>query len=503
MSAHMYQNNINHSIAVDAAHTCYESMRIISGVMKDGNGHIQCIASCLCSSESDESYTHFFELLKKYVTGDTVPEILADRHNSILNGFHNVYGEEVTINTCFVHLMANADTWTANMKKTVRNNVKGLITKMAKATNKAEAEQAQNELETLYPNIWKRLAAIPSHWTRLLTKGATFGEITSNAVEVLNSRMNRIVDANYAIRDAHIIHMVIGIYCLTQLQVHQRAEEIKSHVAKNRVNTGSITPYVLKRISEFGEKLQLSNPSSRIWSCKNESIIFYGRNMSVYNVDLENHTCTCGAWEIYGYPCIHAIAYLNAKQTPFNATMTQLVNPYYLCETVLRTCEKTLPNLPDLKSLVERKDIQQIEDSMKLIGRTVNEVLPDPVQPKLKRSRSSSTTGNTYIIAKSKKADVIQESIIQNKSTRITKRRKGRQEHIRDKYTIAQRKKHNLPHSSSGSPRKNDYFYNDNAVDLGKRKIKQKIPFVARVIDKRPCYCLYNHTKFIVEIAII
>ena len=44
IAAVMYKANESHVIVVDAAHTCYENMRIISVVMKDGNGSIQQIA---------------------------------------------------------------------------------------------------------------------------------------------------------------------------------------------------------------------------------------------------------------------------------------------------------------------------------------------------------------------------------------------------------------------------------------------------------------------------
>jgi len=321
----MFQENKKPVIIVDAAHTCYRNMLIISAVMQDGNGCLQSVAVSMCGNESEYTYTHFFNLLKRWVIpeGET-PIIFSDRHKSIESAVNKVFEGRCTVHTCLVHLLRNVESWvTAEYGKNtaqterrtqsllaIKRKVTRLVDNYARATNDKDKVRYWKELEENFPEIVQHLNGIQTIWTRLQADEGAFGMITSNAVEVINSRMDRAVNLHYSIRDAHIVDMTIQIYSLIQSQVQNRFEKIRASIPDCN-SEDYISPYVMKKINQHIASLYHNDIPTGKWTVKGDCVY-----MNTYNheeffiVDLKSHYCECGAWKILGYPCKHAVAYI-------------------------------------------------------------------------------------------------------------------------------------------------------------------------------------------------
>lgn len=355
----MFRENGCSILFVDAAHTCYKGMMIITAVMQDGNGALQIVASCLCPNESDSTYTHFFSLLKDWVVKDAGPPIIiSDRHKSIETSVKRVFGDQCVVHTCLVHLLRNVESWVANSVKSVKGDEKNLsmfkkratylVNNYARATNLVDSKLYWRLLEKEFPQLIDHLNGLTTVWTRLMSEEKTFGLITSNAVEVINSRMDRAVNLHFSIRDAHIVDMAIQIYSLIQSQVYSRLDKARAGLSDSTCAGDRITPYVMKIIDRSLSSLYHNSIPTGKWRVGGDYVAMISNNReSLYHVDLANSYCECGAWTCLGYPCKHAIAYIVGHKRQILPSMIQLVDKHFLVSTVLKTCTRKLPNMID------------------------------------------------------------------------------------------------------------------------------------------------------------
>ena len=380
----MFTKNESKVIFVDAAHTCYKEIMIINAVMQDGNGCLQSIASCLCCGESDSTYIHFFEELKRWVTKDEKDVIVvSDRHKSIESSVKKVYGNDCMLLSCLVHILRNVESWVTSDYRGKQNkgkkkapdstkqsaNDKGLqefkkratylVNNYARATNLDDEMWYRKQLMKEFPLIFDRLKGITTIWTRLHAGENAFGLVTSNAVEVINSRMDRAVNMYSSIRDAHIVDMTIQIYSLMQAQICSRKEKVKNSIPNSSYNGDRITPYVMKIIDKHVSSLYHNNMRIGNWIVQGDSVIMHAYNREmIYRVNLNNHECTCGAWKYLGYPCKHAVAYILFHGYSIHPSMVTLVKKHFLVSTVLDTCAMDLPNFPNLRLIVDYHRLQ-------------------------------------------------------------------------------------------------------------------------------------------------
>lgn len=173
--------------------------------------------------------------------------------------------------------------------------------------------------------------------------------------------------------------MVVSLYSVIQTQQEVRCDSIKKCLKKSNDGNGvfnAITPYVMKILNKHVQSICPAGDSpARIsnWSVINGKVCIHTRNKNnFYVVDLESHRCTCGMYQVMGYPCIHAVMYLYSYNITLSPLMVNLVDPYYHVITVLRSCSKSLPNIPDFT----------LDDI------TTEDTAPESITPEEERRRS-------------------------------------------------------------------------------------------------------------------
>ncbi|MCL7046735.1 hypothetical protein MKW94_022091, partial [Papaver nudicaule] len=62
--------------------------------------------------------------------------------------------------------------------------------------------------------------------------------------------------------------------------------------------------------THYEEKLQSLSDEGLAWPVNRASTTIYEvlSDKSSHTVNLENRTCTCQRWRVYGFPCSHALA---------------------------------------------------------------------------------------------------------------------------------------------------------------------------------------------------
>lgn len=364
----MYQENQNHVITIDGAHTCYSHLKIIIAVMKDGNGKLQIVAVRLCPSESEPDFEGFLTEIKDHIIGNGPnPIIVSDRAKGLMAAAKKIFGADFEIHTCLVHLLRNVDAWASSysLKMEQRKKVRSIVARLAKTQDNDTADKLWDELSFIAPKIMERLLGLDSIWCRLMTKEKTFGVITNNAAECTNSLMKRSLDMETSIRDASFFDMVISLYSLIQTQQEVRNGCIKKYINEKRSEydtNDTITPYVMRLINRSKALIcsDATGPSRiRNWKIINDKVCVTVRNNnSFYVVNLKERSCTCGMFQLTQYPCIHAVMYLYHHGLDISPTMVKLVDPHYRSSSVLRCSQKSLPNVPD----VTHADIGTVKD---------------------------------------------------------------------------------------------------------------------------------------------
>ena len=66
-------------------------------------------------------------------------------------------------------------------------------------------------------------------------------------------------------------------------------------------------------------------------------------------------------YQLTKYPCIHTMIYLLYHGVNITPTMINLVDPYYRSSCVLKSSEKSLPNLPE----VSREEFNHFDDMIR------------------------------------------------------------------------------------------------------------------------------------------
>ena len=339
----MFKRNINHTITVDACHTCYNHLLILVAVMQDGNGKLQFIAAGLCSSENKENFISFLQRLKFIVVKKRRITIVSDRSLAIEAAVRDVFGEQAQHVCCWKHLERNIkQQWTPNMNGQDVAKLLFYISRMAKTATTKEFTHYQELLKTEYNAIYKKLNGVSHIWARIQLQDHIYGVITSNAAEIVNGLLLRPINFGECARDSHVVVMTVCIYNLIRSQIEKRREAVDDFLSRNG-QLERVSDYVMKKINAY-------NNSSLIDQLVviNE-VVYHKERLSdrIYDVDLTNKTCSCRMYQECGYPCIHAYVLLCNKQ-PFLNTMINLVSKHYWMSTVDKTCVARLPNPPDV-----------------------------------------------------------------------------------------------------------------------------------------------------------
>ena len=258
------------------------------GATVDANGQYLLLAWAIVESENTESWTYFLTHLKEAIPEVLQCSIMSDRDKGLLRA-EDCLGPRVTRLLYLQHL------W-RNFTKKYGLSLEGFFWHLSDAATIPEF-QAQMALlrEEKSPAADYLLGIDLAIWAAAYIPGghaSRKGQLTSNAVEVLNSVLRDT-------RELSLIDLLSDIWHRTMATRFERYE-----AACKIPPVQTFTPYAYSILQEQRSRALRNLPS---FSDRSRALVvtLEGR---VYTVDLVARTCTCLDYQKTNLPCRHAIA---------------------------------------------------------------------------------------------------------------------------------------------------------------------------------------------------
>ncbi|KAI0503818.1 hypothetical protein KFK09_014761 [Dendrobium nobile] len=283
-------------ISVDACHlkSKYLGM-LLSANALDGNNGLFNIAYAVVETESKQTWTWFLTNLGVTIGTNLQPlAFILDMEKGLGDAIRDIY-PEAEHRVCICHL------W-KNIKKKFHykdgQKLQGLVWTAANAYTSIEFYEKLAELSNVSPTIHSYLLSLPYKWSRSqFMKGINHSANTNNFAESFNSW---IVEA----RSKPVVDLVDII---RGMLMEQRAMRKMNSLTWHRELVPQAEEYI-RNITTRKEHLIIRQSS--VWKAEVEGI--HSRHV----VDVEKRECTCRVWDVTGFPCIHAVAFIGMKEHP-------------------------------------------------------------------------------------------------------------------------------------------------------------------------------------------
>ncbi|XP_073138161.1 uncharacterized protein [Henckelia pumila] len=265
-------------------------------VGRDGNDNMVPIAFAVVQVENRENWTLFLTILLEDVGGmrENKWNFISDRQKGLVEALKELVPDSEHI-YCLRHMYQN-------FKKIFKTlDLKELFWKAATTGNKNEFEEHMKKIALVDPKVnvsqetaCKWLKKIPAvHWARShFSSGCLCDVVVNNLSESFNSY---IMEA----RDKPIITMLECIRNKLMKRIQLRKVGMERYI-------GQICPNILKKINK---NQKFSKNFYALYSGENE---YQVQCLSVHGVltqhvvDLMKNICTCGMFQLCGFPCSHA-----------------------------------------------------------------------------------------------------------------------------------------------------------------------------------------------------
>ncbi|KAL1202075.1 hypothetical protein V5N11_015018 [Cardamine amara subsp. amara] len=289
----------------------------------DGDGAVFPLAFAIVNEENDSNWHRFLSELRKILeaNSENMPKltILSSRERPIADGV------EANFPTAFhgfcVHYLAE---W---LRKEFQSPILvNLLWEAAHSLTVLEFKSIINKIEQISPeaSLWIQNIS-PALWASSYSEGTRFGHLTANVIT--ESLSNWIQDTS----GLPIIQMMECIHCHL-MNLFKERRETSSHWSD--VLVPSAETQMLSAIEQSrGHRVYRSNEA------KFEVMTHEGNVV----VDIENHSCLCRRWQIYGFPCSHAVgALLSCKEDVYKYTES-----CYTVENYRRSYAETVEPVSD------------------------------------------------------------------------------------------------------------------------------------------------------------
>ncbi|XP_021746032.1 uncharacterized protein LOC110711901 [Chenopodium quinoa] len=313
-------------IGVDGAHLKgnYGGI-LLSAIAIDGNNEIFLVAYAIVTAEDKESWSYFFWHLHNLVkhSDRTNWTIISDRQKGVDIALKQVW-PAAKRRYCCRHL-------SRNFKKLFPGPLMyTLFWRACNATCKYSFRKAMEKLQKEGgEEVLKWFADIgdQSRWRKYkLDPNVCNDSNTSNFVESFNSTLG--VD-----RCRPVLNLLEGIRRVCMVRMSARHENSKSW------NDDDICPKIAKKVKDISKA---TSTCKAYQSTPGEYEIHEGK--SQFPLSLNSKICSCGAWQLSGIPCRHAIrAMVHAKVDPYN-----YISSWYSVKTYKQMYRHCIHLVPDM-----------------------------------------------------------------------------------------------------------------------------------------------------------
>ncbi|CAI9107687.1 OLC1v1007101C1 [Oldenlandia corymbosa var. corymbosa] len=329
----------------------------------DGDGALFPLAFAVVDEENDDNWMWFLSELHCLLENNTenmpILTILSDRKKGITEAVEANFPTAFH-GFCLRHL-------TESFQKEFNNPV--LVNMLLEAANALTANEFESRLQQIdetsqEAGYWIRRVP-PRLWATAHFEGKRFGQLTANVAESLNPWL----------LEASALPLIQMMECIRRQLMTWFNERREASIEWTSV----LVPSAERRVSEAIEKARAFHVL-RGSEADFQVISLEGNN----TVDIRNRHCTCGAWQLQGLPCAHAVAaLLSCRQNVHRFTESCFTIASYR-----KAYSQTIHPIPDRTLWKEMEgDTQTDDNSLHMIVNPPKSLRP-PGQPRKRRARS-------------------------------------------------------------------------------------------------------------------
>ncbi|KAL2243683.1 UNVERIFIED_CONTAM: hypothetical protein Sindi_0486300 [Sesamum indicum] len=308
--------------------------QLLVAVGRDGNDNMFPIAMAVTQVENRDTWGWFVSELLDEIggLGTTKYSFISDRQKGLVEALKDLV-LDVEHRFCLRHMYENFKVKFKSVE------LKEYFWRAASTANRREFEGFMKKIEELDPKIkvdvetaseWLRKIN-PQHWARShFPVHSKCDILVNNLCESFN---NYILEA----RDKPIISMFEWITTKLMSRLQLKREGMEKY-------GGSICPNILKKINK--QQHAARNCFIR-WCGGAEYEIDHFLNK--YVVDLEKKTCSCGMFQLTGYPCCHACSAIVSKR----ARMDDYVDDFYKKTVYLKVYNDMIHAVPGAQDYIK------------------------------------------------------------------------------------------------------------------------------------------------------
>ncbi|KAL2244088.1 UNVERIFIED_CONTAM: hypothetical protein Sindi_0526800 [Sesamum indicum] len=308
--------------------------QLLVAVGRDGNDNMFPIAMAVTQVENRDTWGWFVSELLDEIggLGTTKYSFISDRQKGLVEALKDLV-PDAEHRFCLRHMYENFKVKFKSVE------LKEYFWRAASTANRREFEGFMKKIEELDPKIkvdvetaseWLRKIN-PQHWARShFPVHSKCDILVNNLCESFN---NYILEA----RDKPIISMFEWIRTKLMSRLQLKREGMEKY-------GGSICPNILKKINK--QQHAARNCFIR-WCGGGEYEIDHFLNK--YVVDLEKKTCSCGMFQLTGYPCCHACSAIVSKR----ARMDDYVDDFYKKTVYLKVYNDMIHAVPGAQDYIK------------------------------------------------------------------------------------------------------------------------------------------------------
>ncbi|TXG57121.1 hypothetical protein EZV62_018434 [Acer yangbiense] len=259
---------------------------LLSAIALDANNGLYPLAFCICEGETLLSWCWFLKNLKlflKYPTNNSIC-FMSDRQKGVL-GALKIHWPNATTRYCARHIYANFRV------KHSGQELKKLFWKASKAYDVNEFNSIMANIRDVSMDARLWLNEIEAkHWSRhAFDPSIKCDHVTNNMTESFNSMLGD-----------HRARTYLNLIEFIRRMVMKRFQERKEECSRWKTEIPPNVSSKVLKASKESRILRMINAGDGEYE-----LIEYS---TTYVVKLGSFTCDCGAWQISGVPCSHAMA---------------------------------------------------------------------------------------------------------------------------------------------------------------------------------------------------
>lgn len=200
---------------------------------------------------------------------------------------------------CVEHLLRNAN---ARPNVKINQSTRVIVYRAAKATNSTEFHLAMSDLKIVNENAWEFFMELSQPWALTMSDSPRFGDVTSNAVESMNS-------AFLEIRRQPIFFLVRTML----LNMARRYNDYKNYAINSSDTLSKFAKNIIDKNIELGNTMNVENMETTylVNDAVNGDVVVTPRNGEALPF------CSCGIPQEYQLPCAHVSATMD-RATIYN-----------------------------------------------------------------------------------------------------------------------------------------------------------------------------------------